>query len=612
MIDFLKKGSTIKISLPLGADSQLALAGEELKYYLKLSLSIDASIVYDFGDILIGGPHINPHTAKYISCEEFDSLLCGPDGIFIKSYRDVLVLAGSSEKGGSGTLYAVYEFLERFLNLSLAAYGNDFSDIGEYTKADISLLVEDISYIKPKADLNYRCAIVQYANTTRSADHKLNPQFISWLGKNRYNRILTMGSIYEQYRKNGMLDEALKRGIKFTVGHHESVEMFLPPEKYYDTHPEYYRLMDDGTRYKPVGLGGQLVYCCRSKAYKAAASNILEWLDKSPGVDTIAFWPNDNIREQCKCSECQKYTKSENYVHFMNSLAREISARRKDIKLDMLVYFDLWDFPGGELHSSIIADEATWRTDGLRYVGKKDGSGLIGTKYEDTIMSWKKAGASVVYYEYYMGVFPSRQRFMPMADELQAICKRFCSLGIDGAGTQIEPFNIWNNIFNLYSYGRTAYDTDLDIEDNLERFCRIFGEAKDIVRQYFIYCENILEGQETIEKAGIYLIENSDMNYLYSLLEKALKTAQTPRARNNIRMLRMALKYSELEVKEDYSRDFIDYPNIKNVDDITGELEYMSSHYDSYTRCDPGFAIDIPIRGKSNTNFKPDYWYEFE
>ena len=36
----------------------------------------------------------------------------------------------------------------------------------------------------------------------------LNEKFISWLAKNRYNRILTWADIYEGYKENGMLQEA--------------------------------------------------------------------------------------------------------------------------------------------------------------------------------------------------------------------------------------------------------------------------------------------------------------------------------------------------------------------------------------------------------------------
>lgn len=603
------------ICLPEQPTKREVLAAQELRWYVEQMTGAALPIDQKRGTILIGGPERNSRTKKYISPAQFKKLVPGPEGIFIKTDGDILILAGSDggvDEMERGTLYAVYELLERFFGVSLAAYSGPQVDAGEWIPKWKTLHLDEVEYIKPKADLPYRTAIVQYANTTRSADHALNPAFISWLGKNRYNRILTMGSIYEQYRENGMLEEAQKRGILFTVGHHESTSMFLNPEVYYDAHPEYYRMLEDGSRLRPQGLGGQLVYCCRSAAVEQVAQNILTWLERSPGVDTIAFWPNDGIHEQCHCTECAKHTKEENYVYFMNELAERICKKRPKIKLDLLVYFDLWQFPGGWLHPAIVADEATWRTDGLRRVGKPDGSTLANTPYEENLLKWREAGAEAVYYEYYMGVFPARQRLMPMADEMQAMCRRFMEVGIAGAGTQIEPFNLWNNIFNLYTYGRSAYDTQVDMQGHLERFCRIFGGGAKWMKAFFTLCEKVVDGQETIAGAGKFLIEHGDLAKLYDLLTTARSLCGSKRAANNIRLIRMALRYSQLECREDDSRDFIDYPNIKAVRDPSGELEYMSRRFDSYTRNDPGFAIDIPVKGEGEKEFRPDVWYEFE
>lgn len=429
-----------------------------------------------------------------------------------------------------------------------------------------------------------------------------------------------MSSVYEEYKKNGTLEEADKRGVRFSVGHHEASFNFLPPfgnelfpEHYYETHPEFFRLQEDGTRFKPLTLWGQLIYCSRNQdLIETLSQNIIKWISINPNVDIIAMWPSDGIYEQCCCEKCKKYSKVENYAYFQNSIAHRVTKVHPNIKLDMLIYVDLWGCPENvKLEPCLIADEATWHSSGLRHVGKPDGSTLAETMFESNLLSWKNAGAKVVYYDYYMGVFPARQKLMPMADEMQSMCKRFVEKGIMGAGTQIEPYNLWNNIFNFYTYGRTSYDTSLSFDTNLNMFSKIFGEASEHIIKIIKHCEKVLDGQVCIEKAGRYMINNVDKEMIYKDFENALNSVDNKRFRNNIRLMRMSFRYSHLETIDDNSEDAMPYEDLKKYVDKTGEMRFMSNKFDSYVKNDPGYAINLPVAGNP-IGFAGGYWYDFE
>ena len=101
-------------------------------------------------------------------------------------------------------------------------------------------------------------------------------------------------------RKQDSVDELDKRGIRMSVGHHESSRMWLPyfgneyfSESYALTHPEYYRLNADGTRYTPKSKDdhtGQWIYCSRNiDCIEQISRNLIEWAKENPLVDTIAF-----------------------------------------------------------------------------------------------------------------------------------------------------------------------------------------------------------------------------------------------------------------------------------------------------------------------------------
>jgi hypothetical protein len=624
--------SQLTIVIPEAATSRELFAAQELSKYLGMIFSgIYVQIAadneaYTGNVILIGGPERNSAVAAYISEEAFDAQVPGPEGIFIKAYgSDTLVLAGSSKNVNElerGTLYAAYELLERYLGCSLAAFVNPDIAGGEYipelNEADLS----GIEYIKAAADNVYRAAIAEYHG--RKVENVLNLSFIDWLAKNRYNRILTWMKIYERYKELGLIEEIERRGIMISAGHHDAIPTFLPqkgnqyfPEHYYETHPEYYKLTEDGNRFEIVDHFGNWPLCSRNpEVSQVLADNIIEWIGQNPTVDTIALWALDGKNPTCCCPECSKFTEIENYVFVQNEVAKRIGEKYPHIKIDMLAYSTLFDCPDNlTLEPNLFIDEAvTSAVLRLRKIGNADGSGLNGTPYEENLLKWKKSGASVVYYQYYMGTHSSRQRYLPAADELESHWKRYMEVGISGSGTQIEYWNFWNNIFNFYCFARTGYNTEFSMERNLKLFTKIFGEGAPYLAEIIRIAEACLDGQAQIHKAGLYVMDNIDKDACYSLFDSALAAAKTPGARNNIRMFRMAFRYSDIECR--YTKlgrdDFFRYTPYEECEDPTGELYYMSHAFDSSRWNDPGFGIGLPLDCQKQAEFIPDHWYEFE
>ena len=639
-----KKNIDLCIVIPKEATDREQFAANELQSYLfrifgetfPICTTEDETHAYK---MLIGCPRRNAITANYISVALFDETVPGPEGFLIQSFEDAIVLAGSSTYPNDlerGTIYAVYEFLERFLGCSLSAYTKQDVAGGEYVPTLERIDLSDIFYAKAKADLPYRAACVQNSSHGKGREIKLIYAFLDWLCKNRYNYFYTWNSVYEEFKKSGVVAEATKRGILFKVGHHDAVDTLLPPrgnayfpEHYYETHPEYYRLQEDGTHFEIVSHWGQMALCSRNDEMIAQLSeNLISWLNQNPLVKIYSLLPKDGRAPQCLCEKCKGHTKSENYAYMINELAKRVGKVHPDVTVNMMAYSDLWTPPENvHLEPNVTVTEATWNRStnwtpewcdtrpwdcsGLRLVGKPDGSCLTDSRYEKNLLGWQAAGAKVSYYDYFMGVYPARQRYIPMADEMQAMCKRFIEKDIEGTETQIEVFNHWNHIFNFYTYGRTSYDSDLSMEDNLKRFCIIFGKGASYIADNIRHAENVLDGQSDIMSAGIYLMQHINKDYMYDNFEKALAAADTACSRNNIRLMRMAFRYSDIECLEDYKADESGYKAIK-VYQIPerGELFYMRDHFDSYISGD-GFGIAIPVQGEE-ASFEPDYWYFFE
>ena len=621
-----QKGKAVcGIVLPENPTPREQFAAEELMDYVERISGVKLEISGDFDNtIIIGEPARNDAAKALLSQEEFEKLVPGPEGFIIKADERNLLIAGSSKHPGEqerGTLYGVYELLERYLGCSLAVYGNSAVNMGEFVPEKADIEIDSGEYIRPCADVGYRTAIVQYDMWVGDPNHELNERFISWLAKNRYNRILTWAGVYEGYKKNGMLAEAEKRGIMFSVGHHQAISMLLPPdgneyfpEHYSETHPEYIKMLEDGSRYKIKNgdYTGQLILCMRNEELiNRMAENILFWAEQNLQADVITLWPFDGNNEQCCCELCNKYSKNENYSYFANKIIEKVNESNPNIKIDRISYLDLTDCDGGKLSSSVIIDEATWHQK-LRSVGRPDGGCFKDSVFEKNALEWKKTGATVVYYDYLMGNYGAQQKWMPTADELQAVCKRFCELGIYGLGTQIETYNMWNNIFNFYTYGRTAYDTSLSMEDNLALFGRIFGDGAEKIKDIIRLAEKVVDGESIISAAGIYLINNIDKAKVYKLFDEAFAEAKDEFGRNNIRMMRMVFRYSELQVK--CIKD--EAGTMEITDAERAELWHIHDKFDSYITRNEGYAIAIDVKevnvARPNVNFIPDKWYLFE
>lgn len=622
---------SVSIVISSQASPRELFAAGELSKYIERIIGIRLPIVKDiqsFTDqqIIIGGPARNSAAASLIDVDAFEKVVPGPEGFIIKSFgEDRLLIAGSEDSSERGTVYAVYEFLERFMGCSLSAYSHPDVAAGEWIPQADEIKLDAIDYIKQNADCPIRGAVVQYNDAAGDVDKILNIAFYEWLLKNRYNYVYFWMKTYGQLQELGVIDEITNRGLSMMVGHHDAQKMFLPadgnemfPERYYETHPEFYRLNEDGTRFKPVGHYGQMSLCKRSKEMLDTYNeNVLKWCQVNPGVKIINPAPLDGCAPQCCCEKCRPYSKTENYTFFCGEIAKRVQKSRPDVMISQLAYVDLWEPPKNlELSENNMVIEATWR-DELRTAGKADGTSLIGTDFEENLLNWKKTGVSVAFYDYYMGVYPARQRWIPMADEIQSIFANFVKKGIKGSFTQIECFNLWNNLFNFYTFGRTAFDVSLSMEDNLEAFSKIFGGGAKYIKKIIRMAEECLEGQETIMTAALYMIDHIDKAAVYQNFNKALVNAGSAFARNNIRLLRMAFRYSDLEPQQEnarYIQQGEEFQKVRPFPDIDQELLYMTE-FDSFWKNNPGYGIAIPVTGeKTGKEFdsKADIWYSFE
>ncbi|MCK4990623.1 MAG: DUF4838 domain-containing protein, partial [Bacteroidales bacterium] len=197
------------------------------------------------------------------------------DGFLIITLGENLVILGGE---GNGLLNGVYSFLEQYLDCRMYTSGTVIIP----KRYDI-ILPEIHDYQVPAfrlRDVHYRDAYV--------------PEYAEWHG---------LTSIHRQ---------------EMGLGVH-SFERLAHPDKYFESHPEYYSLID-GMRVHKAQL------CLSNKdLVDVVEANLRERMEQKPDVDYWGVGQNDN-NAYCQCTECRAINEREGsqsgtILHFVNQIA---------------------------------------------------------------------------------------------------------------------------------------------------------------------------------------------------------------------------------------------------------------------------------------------------
>ncbi len=197
------------------------------------------------------------------------------DGFLIKTIGKSLVIIGGSE---NGLLYGVFNFLEHYLDCRM------------YTSSVIIVPKRKNIYL-PEID-DYQVPVF----AIRDVHYKdaYEKTYAEWHG---------LVSIHKAVMGLGV----------------HSFDRLVPPEEYFDEHPEYYSLID-GKRVNKSQL-------CLSneKVVDVVEASLKTMMDKNPGIKYWGVGQNDNNR-YCQCAGCRTIDEREgsqsgSILHFVNQVA---------------------------------------------------------------------------------------------------------------------------------------------------------------------------------------------------------------------------------------------------------------------------------------------------
>jgi hypothetical protein len=172
---------------------------------------------------------------------------------------------GISRFGETGSLYAVYRFLETQCGVHFYMPG----ELGEVVPQSRDISLAPLAYSK-SPDIPYRH--LYYSEFRLGGDETL------W------------------YRRAGF-------GAPYPVG---IMHSFLILKKYAQEHPEYFSLIDGERDFSKTSVGSGSLCLSNPGTLQAFVNEANAFFDKDPGQGLFPVMPNDGWDRLCECAGCQK------------------------------------------------------------------------------------------------------------------------------------------------------------------------------------------------------------------------------------------------------------------------------------------------------------------
>lgn len=468
----------------------VSYAAEELQYHVEKATGARLDIFRESkrpqqykGLIFLG-------TCSQTKQENIDSEQLPGNGFIIKLTNGNLFLAGKDSQGyyllkttWAGTLFAVYEFLEKEMGVLWLWPG----ELGEVIPRRADIRIGDWDQLtRPRfisADLNVG-SFIRKQKTGWSSDENRNRFFKDqrvWLRRHRgrKSRTLRTGHAFRRYWK-----------------------------RFGKSHPEFFNLLPNGKREPPPNRPEAAITMCVSEPglWQQIIDDWKEARKKHPGINVNAC-ENDNPGV-CTCPRCRAWdgpdprfktagdilptfgnihtgrmpSLSDRYARFYLAVQREAQKVEPDAVVFAYAYANYREPPRQtKLNENIIIGFVPryyfpWTAEKLAQA-RQDWSG------------WRKTGARLFYRPNYMLIGHNMPIFVArkLGGEFSFVAKN----GLIGTHFDSLTGQYATQGPNLYVLARVHVRPEWPVEKILDEYYCAFGKAEDAVREYFGHWEKV-------------------------------------------------------------------------------------------------------------------------
>ena len=470
-------------------------AAEQLAFFLKQATGADFKIR--------GTPMEQPGIVNlWVGGEAEKTDFLGKDGILIQNRPRGLLLTGKAPRG---TLYAVFTFIEdslgfRFWSGKQIGYRKDLNG-----KRLPPILISEAEIGKPpvRADLTVEVQDLRYSPQfeLREPYWGTNLNDPDWCIRNKViGRISKTGT--EESKYGGHLN---------ILGHIQSFWYWLPPEKYFSNHPEYYSMIDGVRNWKnPKGklwADRQTQLCMTNPAVAEELANqvIIRLKKATSKVDGVSIAPND-WNNPCQCPPCQKVYEAEGspsgaLLMLINRVAERVHRDFPEVEIHTGAYMWYQKPPKNIRPASKVV--VWFVTQGMNLCEKYD------TPRNRVIYERLKGWADVcrnqklyiwdhgANWDHYLVPFPDLGRW-------QSSMRLYQRLGVKGIwflGAYSTP-NMELATLRNWIMAKLCWNPNLDVDSLLDQFLvEYYQEAAPLIGQYIRnYHEAYRKSQQSFDK----------------------------------------------------------------------------------------------------------------
>lgn len=241
-----------------------------------------------------------------------DTISFGSEDLFIDINLNSIIITGGRPRG---TLYGVYSFFERYLDIKFLTPEHTYIP---KLKNRLVAVPENFTYHPP---LQFRLSY--YGETLR------NPDFAVRLRNNK--------------QINGDKFEDLELNTKLGRVNHSFLRQ-IPGSKYGTDHPEYFALHDGVRKYNTEVSENDVQPCLsNSEVLKIVTQSVLDELKENPGQIFVKVAQNDNDNF-CECPSCKAIDKKEgshsgSLIKFVNAVADKVAEKYPDVTVGTFAYW---------------------------------------------------------------------------------------------------------------------------------------------------------------------------------------------------------------------------------------------------------------------------------
>lgn len=321
----------------------------------------------------------------------------------------------------------------------------------------------------------------------------VNPT-ITWRKVYQYESV--QNGWYERLKMNGTIVKEGENSIElyneWGTWCHSSFE-FVPPEKYFDEHPEYYAKFLGKRRYQFNVLGRTFpTHLCytNEEVYQIAEAELVKRIESNPEVKFWDFSIMDTYFATCRCKECKKFNKEAGsemgtLLAFLNRLADAIRDDYPDVYLSTLAYQRVKNPPKNMKCAPNLCINVCAFPGTQSYPYSTEGGIKASREFAERVVEWGKICDNILVWDYVVNFthlklpFPN---FEFQKENLEFYLENNIRF-VFHQGSR-EPMDE-NAEMRTYLLSRQLWDKDVDLLALAKKYVAVvYGDAAGLVEEY--------------------------------------------------------------------------------------------------------------------------------